>query len=359
MAKPIKVGLVGLGRAGSGMHRPELRERQDKFVFHAVCDIIEERTKPFVEEFGSKAYTRIEDLVADPEVELVSIATRSSDHYRHAKMALEAGKNVMLEKPFCITVEQAKELIKLGTQPAGPKLYIRHNRRFEMGFEVINDIINSGKLGDVFEIRLARNEFNRRFDWQTLKEFGGGHLFNWGAHIIDHALRFCGGDYTELYASLKHVIVTGDCEDHAKLVFTGINGRCVDLEISYGVALPVPEYMIYGSKGSLFSEGDKLHLRYLDPNVELENIGPERETPGASTSSRNGEVLTFVDEYVDLEGLCAGTPRIWDALYAAIRENKPYPVTLDQALKVMETIEEAKEKTIFENKVALDYYAEI
>ena len=100
MAEPIRIGLVGLGRAGNGMHRGELRSRQDKFRFYAVCDIIEERTKPFVEEFGSKPYTKIEDLLADPEVELVSIATRSCDHYRHAKMALLAGKDVMLEKPF-------------------------------------------------------------------------------------------------------------------------------------------------------------------------------------------------------------------------------------------------------------------
>ncbi|MBE6541210.1 MAG: Gfo/Idh/MocA family oxidoreductase [Ruminococcaceae bacterium] len=355
MTKPIKVGLVGLGRAGSGMHRPELRVRQDKFVFYAVCDIIEERTKPFVEEFGSKPYTRIEDLIADPEVELVTIATRSKDHFRHAKMALLAGKDVMLEKPFCITSEQAKELIKLSSQPAGPHLYIRHNRRFERGFELVSEIIDSGKLGDVYEVRLARTEYNRRFDWQTLKEFGGGHLFNWGSHIVDHALRFCGGDYTKLYSYLSHVITTGDCEDHAKLVFTGINGRCVDLEITYGVTMHVPEYMVYGTKGSLFSEGNTLHLRYLDPKIELEKIEADKGTPGESTSSRNSEPLTFVDEYIELEDLCEGTPRIWDALYEAIRENKPFPVTLDQALKVVETIEEAKENTVFAHKVPLDY----
>ena len=103
---PIRVGLVGLGRAGNGMHRPELRGRQDKFRFAAVCDIIEERTAPFVEEFGAKPYTRIEDLLADPEVELVTIATRSCDHYRHALMALEAGKDVFVEKPFSMHASQ-------------------------------------------------------------------------------------------------------------------------------------------------------------------------------------------------------------------------------------------------------------
>ncbi len=350
MKKCINVGLVGLGRAGNGMHRCELRHRQDQFKFYAVCDVIEERADDFVKEFGSKVYTRIEDLLADPNVELVTIATRSVDHFKHAKMALLAGKDVLIEKPFGITVAQAEELIALGNEPAGPHIYVRHNRRFETGFRLVNEIIASGKLGQVYQVKLARDEYNRRFDWQTLKEYGGGHLFNWGSHIIDHALHFCGGDYLELYSSLRHVTAAGDCEDHAKLVFTGINGVTVDMEVSYGVALPMPEYIIYGSKGTLISEGKSLHLRYLDPSLELQPIEAYHETPGASTSSRNQEKLVFVDEYVDASADWSGA--MWDALYAAICEGIPYPVKLEEAIKVIEVIEEVKEGTIFENKPA-------
>ena len=189
MEKPIRIGLVGLGRAGHGMHKKELETRQDKFQFYAVCDIIEERTKPFVEEFGSKPYTSYEEMLKDDNVELVSIATRSCDHYKHAKMALLAGKDVMLEKPFCMHPEESRELIALGSQPAGPHLYIRHNRRFEKGFCKAMEIIDSGILGEVFEIKLSRNSYQRRCDWQTISEFGGGQLLNWGPHIIDHSDR--------------------------------------------------------------------------------------------------------------------------------------------------------------------------
>ena len=315
--KPIQVGLVGLGRAGSGMHFHELKGRQDKFHFAAVCDIIGERTEPFVKEFGSTPYTRYEDMLADPAVELVTIATRSCDHFRHAKMALEAGKDVMVEKPFSMKSAEVRELIRLGSQPAGPHLYVRHNRRFERGFELAQEIVDSGKLGQVYEIRLTRNGYQRRNDWQTLSEFGGGQLLNWGPHIIDHSLRFCGGDYVKLYSELRHVAAAGDCEDHIKIVFTGVNGRIVDMEISGGVALPTPEYLIYGSKGSLVSGGGKFHLRYLDPDAEL-----------------SGE----------------GTDRIWDALYESIRNGKAFPVTLEQAARVIDVVEEVKRGTIFENK---------
>lgn len=356
MENPIRVGLIGLGRAGYGMHRIELGRRPDKFRFTAVCDIIEERTKPFVDEFGSRAYTRVEDIINDPDVEMITVATRSVDHFKHAVMALEAGKDVLIEKPFGIKLEQAKKLIELGSQPAGPHIYMRHNRRFEHGFELVNEIIDSGKLGEVYEIRLARNEYNRRFDWQTLLEYAGGHLFNWGSHIIDHALRFCGGDYKDLYTNIKHVVAAGDCEDHAKLVFTGINNRIVDLEISYGVALPVPEYMVYGTRGTLMGGGDNLHLRYLDPEKLPAPIKADHETPeagcdalnpGSARVSRNPEVLVWKEEDVAIE--FEGTERMWDALYEHIREGKPYPVTLDQAAKVIEVIDKAKAGTVFEN----------
>jgi len=356
MTKPIQVGLIGLGRAGNGMHRVELDMRQNMYHFAAVCDIIEERTVPFVEAYGSHAYTKIEDLLADPEVELVSIATRSCDHYKHAKMALLAGKSVFLEKPFAMSYEQALELVKLGSQPAGPHLYIRHNRRFESGFNKAMEIINSGILGDVYEIKRRVHNYQRRNDWQTISEFGGGQLLNWGPHIIDQSLRFCGGDYTEMYSNIKHVAAAGDCEDHIKIVFTGVNGRVVDMEISGGVAISDPAYSIYGSKGSLVEIGGKFHLKYLDPNVELTKITADPSTPGTGASFGNAETLPWIEEDVEFYDeengayVCDGTYLIWDALYETIRFGKAFPVKLDEAAKVIEVIEKVKKNTVFENK---------
>ena len=94
--KPIKLGMVGLGRAGNGMHLPELEGKDEMFQIYAVCDIIEERRNNVAEKYGAKAYATIEELLADPEVEIVDIATRSCDHYKHACMALKAGKSVFL-----------------------------------------------------------------------------------------------------------------------------------------------------------------------------------------------------------------------------------------------------------------------
>lgn len=308
--------------------------------------MIEERCKEFEELFGCRTYTNIEDMIADPEVEVVDIATRSCDHYIHSKMALLAGKSVLVEKPFCQTYEEAKELVRLGSQPAGPRIFVRHNRRFEEGFVKVNEIIDSGILGEVYEIRLARDGYQRRNDWQTIKEYGGGQLLNWGPHIVDHALRFCGGGYVSLFSDIRRVAAVGDAEDHIKLVFKGVNGRVVDMEISGGVAAKVPEYLIYGSRGSLVGEDNMLKLKYLDPDVELQNVKADPATPGSGAAFGNKEQLVWKEEIIELQKEDQ-TAVIWDYFYESYRNHKPYPISNDQAMEVVRVLEEVKIGTEF------------
>ncbi len=346
MSEPIKIGVVGLGRIGMSVHLQCLRARPEKFKVVAACDLIPERTEKYAKEFGCRTYLNIEDLINDPEVEVVDIATRSCDHYAHSKMALLAGKSVLVEKPFCETYEEALELIELGSQPAGPHIYVRHNRRFEEGFIKVNEIIDSGILGEVYEIRLARNEYQRRNDWQTIKEFGGGQLLNWGPHIVDHSIQFCGGKYTAMHADIKRVAAVGDAEDHIKLIFKGVNNRTVDMEISGGVAQNIPQYIIYGTRGSLISENSKtFKLKYLDPDVPLQKIEADPSTPQGNAYGIE-EVLTWKEETVTIEG-GDKTDVIWDYFYDAYRLGKPYPITSDQAAEVVRTIELAKVGTEF------------
>ena len=346
MSNPIRIGIVGLGRIGMSSHRNAYLARQDKYKVVAACDLIEDRMKKYSDTFGCRTYGSIEDLIADPEVEIVDIATRSCDHYAHAKMALLAGKSVLVEKPFCETYAEAKELVELGSQPAGPKVFVRHNRRFELGFVKVNEIINSGILGDVYEVRLARNSYQRRNDWQTIKEFGGGQLLNWGPHIVDHSLQFCGGAYENMFAQIRRVAAVGDAEDHIKIVFKGVNGRIVDMEISGGVSQKVPEYMVYGTRGSIIGEGKTLKLKYLDPEVELADIKANPETPVEGAAYGNGETLVWKQETLEVN-LGEDPGVIWDHFFEAYRNNLPYPISADQALSVVKVIEDAKIGTEF------------
>ncbi len=352
MSNPIKVGLVGLGRAGWGMHMAELEDKKDMFQYVAFCDLIEDRRKAAAERFpGTRTYEKIEDLLADEEVELVCIATRSCDHYLHAKMALQAGKDVLAEKPMAMTYAEAYDLKRLSEEDEScGKIYVRHNRRFESDFVFAQELIASGKLGRVYEIRLARNGYQRRDDWQTISDFGGGQLLNWGPHIVDHSLRFIDGRIRKLSSFLDHTAAGGDCEDHVKIMLEGENNLIVDMEISGGMALPVPEYMLYGTRGACTIKGGKAHLRYINPEQKLGPVISSRETPGelsfgASSTFATKTQIDWIEEDIDIPQ--EKLEHIWPYLYAAIREGKPFPITLEEAVQVIRVIDDVKKASRF------------
>ena len=345
---PIKLGMAGIGRAGGGMHCGELESRKEMFEIVAACDTIEERRDKMAERYGCKVYENIADLIADPDVEMVDIATRSCDHFQHVKMALEAGKDVNIEKPMCCTYAEAIALRDVDSKSSG-NLYVRHNRRFEPGFQHIQEIIASGILGDVYEIKLQRVSYSRRDDWQTIEEFGGGQLLNWGPHIIDHGLQFLGAPKSSLksiWSNLKLVAAGGDAEDHLKIILTGKNDCIVDLEISGGAAISQPEYLVWGTKGALMCKGNTISLKYLDPQVELSPREPNPDTPGTGFGSP--ETLTWVEESIDVNpAKKVNMTMIWDALYKAVREGVKYPVDLDEVVEVMRVVSTAKKGTEF------------
>jgi predicted dehydrogenase len=342
VTQPIRIGIAGLGRAGWGMHCRELSGKEDLFQIVAACDVVPDRRERMAERYGCECYARIEDMIADPYVELVDIATRTRDHFAHATLALAAGKDVFLEKPICMTYAQALQLKGAAAQSTG-KLYVRHNRRFDPDFVHVREIIASGLLGEVYEIRLARHGYSRRDDWQTIIEHGGGQLLNWGPHVIDHALRFLESPVESMYSDLKRVAAVGDAEDHVKIVLRGANGRLVDLEISGGVAIGSPTYLIFGSAGSLSLSGKEIRLRYLDP---AQKLPPRTANPGSpGTTFGTPEALPWIEETMSVQA--GSNAVIWDHLYRAIREGSTFPIDLDEAIGVMKVISAAKEGTAF------------
>lgn len=352
MSEPIRLGLVGVGRAGWGMHTEELKGKEDLFQFAAACDLLPERREKMAARYNCKTYSRIEDLIADPGVELVDIATRSCDHYQHAKMALEAGKDVLLEKPMCETYEQALKLCKISNKPGLPRLFVRHNRRFEKVFGMILELIRTKKLGEIYQIQINRNNYSRRNDWQTISKFGGGQLLNWGPHIIDQSLCFLNHHVQSVSGELKHVVAAGDCEDHVRIHFKGADGMLVDMQISGGAALPTPDYIVYGTKGALEATGNQVTLRYIDPEQKLNPLTADPGTPGqtfgASGTFSAAETIHWTQETIRFEHEDLSV--IWNYLYGAYREGKDYPISMEEAIAVIRVISEVRRGTEFDRR---------
>ncbi|MGD0092205.1 MAG: Gfo/Idh/MocA family oxidoreductase, partial [Planctomycetota bacterium] len=189
-AEALRIGICGLGRAGWGMIRQEVKDLPQIRIV-AGCDVLKARAEKLAAAHGAAAYSDFKEFLKDPNTELVVIATRSIDHGPMTIEALNAGKNVLVEKPMAMNAKEAGRMIATAKK-CGRILLVRHNRRFDPEFLQAKELIAGGKLGDVFLIRLRQLGYQRRNDWQTLKQYGGGLLFNWGPHLVDCGMRLLG-----------------------------------------------------------------------------------------------------------------------------------------------------------------------
>ena len=345
--EPIRVGIVGLGRAGWGMHCPELDKYPELFKITAVCDPLKERRDLVTARYPKcRAYRLYDDLLADTDIELFDIATRSEDHVEHTLKALKTKRWVNLEKPISIDYETAL-VLRAASIKAGNKLFIRHNRRFETAFVHIREIIASRILGEIHTIRLNRGSFSRRDDWQTVKRCGGGQLLNWGPHLIDQALQFLDTPPVRIWADLKRVAAMGDAEDTVRIIMRNLAGLTVEIDISGSRVLPVPDYIVSGNKGELTSKGNTITLKYLDPKHRRPRRRASVRTPPLG-SFGSPDDLKWIEQQLPVAPKDpASTTLVWEHLANAIRLNKPYPISMDQAVEVMKIISLARKDSNF------------
>ena len=342
----IGIGLVGVGRAGWGMHRAELKGRESKFRIVAACDPVKARRDMIAEDLDCAVFRDMETMLKSPGVEVVDIASPSPLHVPQALTALKAGKVVFLEKPIALSLTEALAL-KRAVKKDPNRLFVRHNRRFEPTFQHIREIMETGVLGDVYEIKLRRQSYQRRNDWQTLQDKGGGQLLNWGPHIVDHALCFLDGRVDAVWSDLRKIAAVGDAEDHVHIILKGMDGaRVVDLEISGGAALSEPTYLVLGSRGALRSDEKMITMRYLDPKHKLPPRRAKRGLPAVAGGFGGGDSLKWIEKEIKVQPKTRCTcDSIWDHLYAAVRKGVPYPISLDEALQVMDILSRARRGT--------------
>ena len=348
MGKIIKIGIVGIGRIGNAMAR-EIGRYPDKFKIVAACDLIPERAEAIANIYEDcRTYTVYADMLKQEDIELVYICTRSCDHYAHALAAFEAGKDVLAEKPVTVSYEQAVDLYSRANQKGTPRLYVHQQRRLEAAFNQVKEIVDSGLLGKVYEINTGQIGFQHRDDWQTLSEFGGGQLLNWGPHIIDQSLQLLGTKTFEIQSYLTQVAAGGDCEDHLRIRFIGDNDRVVNMCISGGMALRGGRYFeAYGDRGAAVYDGnEKLTLRYIDPEQQIPPVISSPETPGASFGAsgtfESARVIRWITEEISVNVEGAKLADFWLYLYDTLAYDKPFLLTDDDILAIMRTISVVK-----------------
>jgi predicted dehydrogenase len=339
MSQQIKTGILGLGRAGWDIHAAAI-EKHAHFCVTAVADPESERRDEAVAKFGCRTYETPEQVLADPEVDLVVIATPSHMHGPSAIEAMKQGKHVLVEKPFATSAEEADEMIATAAA-TGRVLAPYHPRRMHPDFLKVQEVIRSGVLGPIHLIKITDYLYRRRGDWQTFKRFGGGMLNNAGAHFVDQALHLAGGQWHGLFADMRHVISGGDADDHVKVVFRGQDGIIVDVELSDGVAVPTPpHWAISGKYGAIYGSMTRLEWKFYAPASIPPRVSAEKST---ERIYERPEDLPWVHHEIDLEpndpsGL------FYDALYGAIHEGKAVPASPQEIRNLIALFDACREQ---------------
>lgn len=346
---PIRIGIAGLGRAGLQMHIPELEAYPELFKIMAVCDPVKERRDLVLERYPEcRTYRRYEDLLADPDVELVDIATRSDEHAAHVMSALKTNKWVNVERPFCRDYDEAM-VLRAAAIKAGNKLLVRHNYRFEPAFVQVKEVVDSGVLGEIYDIKIRRGTYERRDDWQVVKRCAGGAALAWVPAFLDQALELLHTPPVKVWSDFKRVASVGDAEDYVRIILRNLAGLTVDMEYSGGRIGEMPQFVLTGTKGrfTLYPDASEGTLRYLDPKQKLARRRSSVRTPPLG-SFGTAETLRWIETKVPVNPKAdSGMSLIWEAVFNAIRENKPYPVPLDTAIETMRIITLVKKESSF------------
>lgn len=251
-----------------------------------------------------------------------------------------------IDKPIAVNYEEAQKLKACADRHPG-RLFPRQNRRFEGPFQKALQLISTGVLGRITLVKLHRAcGYCRRNDWMTMTEFSGGLLTNWGPHVIDQALQFIGSPVADLWADVRSVISIGDGDDQIKLLLRGENGVVADLEISGTNAKPGREIEILGERGTLVYDpkAGAIEMRFVDPECEFKPLAPHPENPPMEYGNFD-EKLTFIEQKVEIPFIPMS--EIWKHIYASVREGRPFPIRLEEAMEVVRLCDEAFRRSGF------------
>lgn len=265
----IRTGLIGYGLGGSAFHAP-LIEAVPGLALSAIvtsrADAVRERY-PQTQVVAESAA-----LLADPQIELVVVSTPNDTHFPLARAALEAGKHVVIDKPFANSVAEAETLVALA-EAGGRLLSVFQNRRWDGDFLTARALLDSGALGEVtlYEARWDRFRPALRDSWHETAGPGGGVLIDLGPHLIDQALALFGPPQS-LAADVVAQREGSQVDDYFEITLHYGRMRAI-LSSASIVPAPRARFAVHGTRGSFVKYG-------VDPQEAQLRAGARADAPG-------------------------------------------------------------------------------
>ena len=334
----LVIAHIGNGKSTNRYHLPFSMNRPEKIKIKAIY----QRTlRPTGwEKINGVDYTDdLEKIFGDPEIDVVVVNTPSEAHYSMAKKVLLAGKHCVVEKPFATNVEDAADLFKTAKEK-GVTVQCYQNRRFDSDFLTAQKVIESGKLGKVFEVCMHYDYYRAEVP-EKEKTFNRDHafLYTHACHTVDQVLAYFGNPQ-KVNADVRQLLGAGRMNDYFDLDFF-YDGLKVTVQSSYFRAKIRPSFEVYGTRGTFIkSEQDRqeadLKKFYL----------PAGHSDFGIDAPENYGTIIYYDDFENyheekVKSEVGDYARFYDALYETIINGAPQLVTEEQTMAQMKILFES------------------
>ncbi len=329
--KKISVGLLGYGYAGKTFHAPLIAGTAGLELMTIASS---DAGKVHSDWPSVKVVPDPQSLFSDPSIDLIMISTPNDTHFPLAQQALAAGKHVVVDKPFTVTVSQAQQLRQQASE-AKLLLSVFHNRRWDADFFTLQTLLQQGTLGEVvyFESHMDRYRPVVRQRWREQAGPGTGLWYDLGPHLLDQAIVLFGLPQT-LSLDLGQLRPSSPAADYFHAVL-GYTGRRVILHGTVLAAAETARYIVHGMHGSYIKYG-------MDPQEESLKAGRYAPQPDWGYDRRDG-VVTLLHNDVRTETMLptlrGNYPGYYAAISDAIRGVAENPVPVTEAILVVALIE--------------------
>lgn len=336
MTNPIVTGIISFGMSGRIFHAPFL-STNPRFKLKAV---VERNQKKMAQSYpGIVSYDSVEEMLNDPEIELVVVNTPNFTHFDLTRQALLAGKHVLVEKPAAANTAEIKILFETA-EAMDRKLTFYQNRRWDSDFMAVKEVIESGRLGRLTEVSFRYDRYKPALQVKPFKETEtpvNGLVYDLAPHIIDNAIILFGKplsfDKTTFSQRDNSIVV-----DHFNYRLTYPGQFNVYLTSGLLIPEPIPSFVVHGTLGSFIKDRCDVQEAQLDAGMS-----PLHEDYGIEPAGCEGKLVTIdVDGKKNVEYMKSKKGdynNLFNAVYHTIRDNALYPITEEHVAWQMELLE--------------------
>jgi predicted dehydrogenase len=334
---PLKVAVMGLGRSMFADHYPVFKAHPALFDVVCACDLIKERRDIIAKDFPNcRMFRRFEDMLDERDIDLVDIATCTSDHVKHAIASLQRGFWTLLETPMALTPDEA-QILRGQAMKSKNRLIVLQRGLFAPDFQLARMMMTDQRLGAIHQIQIRREDYVRRDDWQAVKRLGGGAAYYAMTDLIIQALKLLPVPPIQMWSELKRIASLGDAEDYVHICLKTRDQISADVEFNGGVVPGdrSPSFVIRGERGTFKVEPGATEgtLTVIDPDFKF---------PRRRSSVRTPELIDLHEDFpvqtvqVSLpRGTMHGPTAFWKHIYYTVRTAAPFPLQLEDSIEAV------------------------